>query len=172
MSTLGRYIVDAIVLEHRSRSRLARDHHVSRSWIYRLLERFKAGGYEALEPRSRRPHSCLRQAAPELQAEVLRLRTELVEAGHDGGPQTILHYLGERLEAPPSASTVWRILKRHGLITPQPHKRPRSSFIRSEAKLPNETVASAALPTLSSWSSVAGLPTLRRDDSDAGDALP
>jgi transposase InsO family protein len=34
---------------------------------------------------------------------------------------------------------VWRILKRNGLITPQPHKRPKSSFIRFEAKLPNET---------------------------------
>ncbi|HEV2034639.1 MAG TPA: hypothetical protein VGU71_10660 [Candidatus Dormibacteraeota bacterium] len=39
----------------------------------------------------------------------------------------------------PSVATVWRILKRNGLITPQPHKRPRSSFIRFEAKLPNET---------------------------------
>jgi transposase InsO family protein len=27
---------------------------------------------------------------------------------------------------------------RHGLITPQPHKRPRSSFVRFEAALPNE----------------------------------
>ena len=35
-------------------------------------------------------------------------------------------------------ATIWRILARHGLITPQPHKRPRSSFIRFEASLPNE----------------------------------
>ena len=146
MSALGRYIVDAIVLERRSPTQLARDHQISRSWIYQLLERFKAGGYEALEPRSRRPRSCSRQAAPELQAEVLRLRTELVEAGHDGGPQTILHYLAERVEALPSASTVWRVLKRPGLITPQPHKRPRSSFIRFEAKLPNETWQVDATP--------------------------
>ncbi|MBJ7610891.1 MAG: hypothetical protein JF924_01080 [Candidatus Dormibacteraeota bacterium] len=38
----------------------------------------------------------------------------------------------------PSVATVWRILKRHGLITPQPHKRPRCSFVRFEAQLPNE----------------------------------
>jgi transposase InsO family protein len=38
----------------------------------------------------------------------------------------------------PSLSTIWRTLRRHGLITPQPHKRPRSSFIRFEAALPNE----------------------------------
>ena len=36
--------------------------------------------------------------------------------------------------------SIWRVLKRHGLVTPQPHMRPRSSFIRFEAKLPNEDV--------------------------------
>jgi hypothetical protein len=30
------------------------------------------------------------------------------------------------------------VLKREGFITPEPHKRPRSSLIRSEAELPNE----------------------------------
>jgi hypothetical protein len=35
-------------------------------------------------------------------------------------------------------ATIWRILKRHGLITAQPQKRPRCSFVRFEAALPNE----------------------------------
>ncbi len=38
----------------------------------------------------------------------------------------------------PCVSTIWRILKRRGLITPEPHKRPRSSWVRFEAALPNE----------------------------------
>src|SRR5262245_14325125 len=38
----------------------------------------------------------------------------------------------------PSAATVWRILKRRQLITPQPHKRPRCSFVRFQADLPNQ----------------------------------
>jgi transposase InsO family protein len=46
----------------------------------------------------------------------------------------------------PSVATVWRILKRNGLITPQPHKRPKSSFIRFEAQLPNETWQLDATP--------------------------
>ena len=66
------------------------------------------------------------------------LRAELAEAGHDAGPATIAHHLGRRFEAVPSPATVWRILRRHGLITPQPHKRPRFSFVRFEAALPNE----------------------------------
>jgi transposase InsO family protein len=38
----------------------------------------------------------------------------------------------------PSVATIWRILKRHGEVIPQPQKRPKCSFIRFEAALPNE----------------------------------
>jgi transposase len=72
MSALGRYIVDAIVLEGRSPTELAHNHAISRSRLYQLLARFKEGGYAALEPRSRRPKSCPHQAGPEVEAEVLR----------------------------------------------------------------------------------------------------
>jgi transposase InsO family protein len=40
--------------------------------------------------------------------------------------------------AVPSAATTWRILSRRGFVTPQPQKRPKSSFIRFEASMPNE----------------------------------
>jgi hypothetical protein len=35
-------------------------------------------------------------------------------------------------------STIWRVLRRPGFVTPQPDKRPRSSIIRFAAELPNE----------------------------------
>jgi transposase InsO family protein len=38
----------------------------------------------------------------------------------------------------PSPATIWRVLRRHGLIAPQPHKRPRCSLVRFCAELPNE----------------------------------
>jgi len=63
----------------------------------------------------------------------------LTTAGYDAGPETIAHHLLGQVDKLPSVATVWRILKRNGLITPQPHKRPKSSFIRFEATLPNET---------------------------------
>ena len=142
----ARYLVDAVVLEGRSPTELVRAHGISRSWLYELLARFREGGYPALEPRSRRPRSCSRQAPAEVQAEVVKLRQELSQAGFDAGPQTILHHLQGRVVTLPSAATVWRILKRQGLITPQPHKRPRSSFVRFEAQLPNETWQCDATP--------------------------
>src|SRR6266571_1625904 len=139
MSVLGRYIVDAVVLEHRSPTQLARDHGISKRWIFMLLRRFKEGGYAALEPRSRRPKSCSHQVERKVQELIVKLRHELTAAGHDAGPQTIHYHLSQTLDEVPSVATVWRILKRNGLINPQPHKRPRSSFIRFQATLPNET---------------------------------
>ena len=135
---LGRYVVDAIVLEGRSPSELARSHHLSRSWIYELLARYRAGGYPAIEPRSRRPRSCAHQTAPKVERAILKLRSDLASAGHDAGPHTIAYHLAWRTQHAPSLATIWRILRRHGLITPQPQKRPRSSLIRFEAALPNE----------------------------------
>ena len=135
---LGRYFVDAVLLEGRSPTELARSHGVARSWIYALISRFKAGGYEALEPRSRRPRSCAHAVAADVQAAVVRLRHELADAGHDSGPHTIAHHLRREVGAAPSVATIWRILRRRGLVTAQPQKRPKSSFIRFEAALPNE----------------------------------
>jgi len=146
MSSIARYVVDAVVLERRSPTELAREHGISRRWIHKLVKRFNEGGYAALAPRSRRPHSCSHQTSSDVQAKVLQLRQELASAGHDAGPDTIAHHLIGQVEVVPSVATVWRILKRNGLITPQPHKRPRSSFIRFQAELPNETWQVDATP--------------------------
>jgi transposase InsO family protein len=43
------------------------------------------------------------------------------------------------METPPAVTTIWRILTRAGLITPEPRKRPRRTYLRFEADLPNET---------------------------------
>jgi transposase InsO family protein len=134
----ARYLVDAVLFGGRSPTELARAHGLSRSWIYKLVARYRQGGYEALEPKSHRPRSCPNQVGAEVQQAILQLRAELATAGHDAGAQTIAHHLVGRVEQVPSVATVWRILSRAGLITPQPHKRPRSSFTRFEASLPNQ----------------------------------
>jgi transposase InsO family protein len=56
----------------------------------------------------------------------------------DAGAHTIAFHLAERHGTAPGVSTVWRILSRRGFVTPQPQKRPRSSFVRFEADQPNE----------------------------------
>jgi transposase InsO family protein len=136
---VARYLVDAVVVEGRSYRDVAGSHGVSKSWVATLVGRFRAGGYEALAPRSKAARRVANRTSAELEERVVRLRKELVDGGFDGGAGTIHYHLCLEGPAPPSVSTIWRILKRRGFITAQPHKRPKSSYIRFEASLPNET---------------------------------
>jgi transposase InsO family protein len=134
----ARYLVEAHLLEGRSVSELAAAHGVHRSWIYKLLARYRAGGYGALERRSRAPRSSPNRMSAEVVGAIVALREQLEAEGHDCGAATIAYHLAGQMEPVPSVSTIWRILKREGLVAPQPQKRPRSSLIRFEAELPNE----------------------------------
>jgi transposase InsO family protein len=134
----ARYLVEAHLLEGRSVSELAAAHGVHRSWIYKLLARYRAGGYGALERRSRAPRSSPNRTSAEMVEAIVSLREQLEAEGHGCGAATIAYHLAGRFEQVPSHSTIWRILKREGLVVSQPQKRPRSSLIRFEAELPNE----------------------------------
>jgi transposase len=134
----ARYLVEAHVLEGRSVSELAAAHGVHRSWIYKLVARYREGGSEAIAPRSRRPRSCPHETSPELVQEIVQLRAELRAQGHDDGAQTIAYHLALKTKDVPSLSSIWRVLRREGLIVPEPQKRPHCSRISFEAELPNE----------------------------------
>jgi transposase InsO family protein len=138
---MARYLVEAHVLEGRPVSELAAAHGVHRSWIYKLLARYREGGIQALEPRSRRPRSCKHGTPAQTIAAIVALRHQLAQEGHDAGAATIAYHLAQDIDGlpVPSLATIWRILKREGLIVAQPQKRPRCSLIRFEADLPNET---------------------------------
>ena len=135
---LARYVVDAVVVEGRTYREVARAHGVSKSWVAKLVGRFREGGYEGIGPRSRAARTIPHRTAPEVEDQIVALRKELTEQGLDAGAETIGYHLAQRGGEVPSTSTIWRVLRRRGFVTPQPHKRPRSSFIRFEATLPNE----------------------------------
>jgi transposase InsO family protein len=137
---MARYVVDAVLLEGRSARAVAKAHGISKTWIYELIKRYRAGGYEALEPRSRRPRSCRHETPREVVQAIVALRAELSAQGHDAGAETIAYHLSlcQDIGDIPSLSTIWRILRREGLVVPQRQKRPKCSLIRFEAELPNE----------------------------------
>ena len=136
--SMARVVITAVVLEGRPKSAVARDYGVSRRWVQILVARYLAEGEAAFEPRSRRPHTSPRRTSQAVEDAVVALRKDLAEAGQDAGAETIAWHLRARAGAAPSAATIWRILSRRGLVTPQPHKRPRSSWHRFTADLPNE----------------------------------
>jgi len=135
----ARYAVDAVVLEGRSLRSVASSLDMSKSWVAKQVTRFRAGGYEALVPRSKAPHSRPSQIPVELEDEIVVLRKALGEEGFDAGPATIAYHLAQRHGRAPGRSTIHRVLVRRGFVTPQPQKRPHKSWVRFEASLPNET---------------------------------
>lgn len=110
---------------------------ISRGHLHRLLRRYRESGLDAIEPRSRAPHFSPQRTSPEVRERIVELRTELVAHGLDAGSATIAWHLGREDLPVPSTSTIRRILHGAGLVTPEPHKRPRSSWIRFEASAPN-----------------------------------
>ncbi len=116
----------------------ARRFGVSRDSIHRWLRVFHTSGLGAVGPQSRAPHTSPHATPPAVRTRVLQLRTTLKHDGLDAGAESIHDRLTHEYNNPPSVSTIWRILKAaDGVITPQPHKRPRSSWIRFEAPAPN-----------------------------------
>jgi transposase len=136
---LAGYVINAVVVEKRSVREVAASHEVSKTWLYELLARYREQGPDGLVAQSRRPRSSPTRVATKLEDEIVALRKQLAEQGLDAGAHTIHYHLARRhRRAVPSVATIWRILSRRGFVTPQPHKRPRSSYIRFCAELPNE----------------------------------
>jgi transposase InsO family protein len=111
---------------------------ISRQQLTRLVRRYRDGGLEALEPRSRRPLANPGRTPDAVRDRIVALRTELTARGLDAGPVTIAWHLGREGQPIPSTSTIRRVLHAAGLVVPEPRKRPRSSWIRFEAAAPNE----------------------------------
>ena len=134
----ARLVIVAVVFEGRTQADVARSYGVSPGWVSRLVARYRVEGETAFEPRSRRPRTPPRQTPEAVVAEIVRLRVELATAGHDAGPDTICWHLEHDLGLSVSPATISRHLVRAGLVVPQPEKRPKSSYVRFQAALPNE----------------------------------
>ena len=135
----ARLVITAVEIEGRGAAEVAATYGVSRSWVYELLARYRAEGDTAFEPRSRRPRSSPRATPPQTVELVLRLRKQLTDAGLDAGADTIGWHLTHHHRLTVSRATIHRILTRAGQVIPAPAKRPRSSYLRFAAELPNET---------------------------------
>src|SRR4051812_39710127 len=134
----ARLVITAVVVEGRSQAEVAAAYGVSKGWVSKLVARYREEGEAAFQPRSRRPHSSPNATPRHVVDLILATRRELSAAGLDAGPDTICwhvrHHHGRQL----SPATVSRHLSRAGLVVPDPSKRPKSSYIRFTAELPNE----------------------------------
>jgi transposase InsO family protein len=134
-----RFLVETHLRTGRPIAELARSHGVDKSWLYRVVKRYRLEGETGLVARSKRPRSSPSRISNRFEDEIVAIRKELLDFGVDAGAATIQSHLERHHDSVPSISTIWRVLKARGFVTPEPHKRPKSSYIRFVAEFPNET---------------------------------
>jgi transposase InsO family protein len=134
----ARLVITAVVVEGRSQSEVAREYGVSQGWISRLVSRYRLEGEAAFQPRSRRPHTSPARLPQQTTDLIIALRADLASKGLDNGPATIAWHLRHHHGLTVGAATIHRHLRAAGLVSPQPQKRPKSSYIRFAAEQPNE----------------------------------
>src|SRR2546430_14142245 len=93
---VGPYLVEAHLREGRRVADLARVHGVHRSWLYKLLSRYRAQGEAGLAPRSRRPHRSPPPLPSELPEEIIRPRADPLAQGLHPRALTIPWHLARR----------------------------------------------------------------------------
>jgi transposase InsO family protein len=132
-----RAVILAVVVEGLSQAEAARRYEVSKSFVSRLVARYRVEGDGAFEPGSRRPLRSPTATDPAVVERIMNLRVELASTGLDAGPLTIAWHLAAG-GVTVSPATIRRRLLAAGLIEPEPKKRPTSSYVRFQAELPNE----------------------------------
>jgi transposase InsO family protein len=137
--TINRLVITAVITENRPVRDVAAQYGVSQSWIYLLLDRYRREGDAAFEPHSRRPHSVPTTTPAQTVDLILELREKLTATGLDAGADTIRWHLEHHHSTVVSRATISRYLTKHGLVAPEPKKKPKSSYIRFQAAMPNET---------------------------------
>ncbi len=112
---------------------VAEKYGVSRQSVHAWLRRYEQAGLGGLVDRPKRPLSCPHQVSAEVEARVCELR----RAHPRWGPVRLAFELARGGVSPaPSRMSVYRVLVRHGLISPKPRKRPKSSYRRWERDAP------------------------------------
>lgn len=113
---------------------------ISTTTFYRLRKTArKDGPAAALVPASRAPNEPATRYGPGVRDLIVRQRRDLHDQGVEHGPWSVQYRLAQIGITPlPSRSTIARILRQEGLVTPAPAKRPRSSYARWARSAANE----------------------------------
>lgn len=136
--SIAKLIITAVTVQGLTQSEAAIKYGVSKGWVSKLMTRYRVEGDSAFQPKSRRPHTSPLATSDNVTATIIEVRTDLIRRGLDAGPETIRWHLEHHHHMPVSRATIARILTRHDLVTPEPRKRPQSSYTRFEACQPNE----------------------------------
>src|SRR5437667_11437164 len=95
-----------VVSDQLSVTAAAAEYGFSRRHLHRLLARYREGGMEALEPRSRRPKTTPIATPEHVRERIVELRSQLIAVGSDAGPVTIAWHLEQEGCKAPAPATI------------------------------------------------------------------
>src|SRR5215217_8138663 len=125
----------AVISDGRTVHEVAAAVGVSRQTMHAWLGKYEAGGLEGLGDGSHRPRGCPHQMPAVIEAAVLEAR----RAHPSWGPRRIAVVINQRLGVGSvTESSVYRCLRRAGLIEPDGRRRRRRDWKRWERGRPNE----------------------------------
>jgi transposase InsO family protein len=125
----------AVISDGRTVTEVAAAVGVSRQTMHAWLGKYDAGGLEGLGDGSHRPRGCPHQLPAVIEAAVLEAR----RAHPSWGPRRIAVVINKRLGVGAvTESSVYRCLRRAGLIEPDGRRRRRRDWKRWERGAPNE----------------------------------
>jgi transposase InsO family protein len=118
--------------------RFCREHGISRTAFHNIRARAKKDGVEsAIIPKRTTPKRPGKHTSDELEVTALEIRAQLTREGWDAGPLSVATQMRKQGLIPPSRATLARIFTRHGVVTPQPKKKPRAAYRRFRYSDPN-----------------------------------
>lgn len=125
----------AVISDGRTVQEVAAAVGVSRQTMHAWLGKYEAGGLEGLVDGSHRPRGCPHQMPGVIEAAVLEAR----RAHPSWGPRRIAVVINQRLGVGSvTESSVYRCLRRAGLVEPDGRRRRRREWKRWERGQPNE----------------------------------
>lgn len=125
-----------VVNQGRTVTEVAARYGVSRQTVHRWLRRYETDGLDGLVDRSHRPKTCPHQMPVKVEAALVALR----QVHPHWGPKRLAWELEQRgiVEAAPSASAIYRSLRRHGLVQARKRRRRREDYKRWQRQRPME----------------------------------
>jgi transposase len=116
----------AKLLDGESMSEVCREFGISRKTGYKIFNRYKESGFEALSDRSRRPVRYANQLPPQIENLIVRCKREKPHWGARKIRELLVRRLDQDVRIP-AKSTIHAVLHRHGLVKGIGRRRHRAT---------------------------------------------
>ena len=115
----------SLLLEGEAMSAACLEFGISRKKGYKIYQRYKESGAEALTDRSRRPYRYANQLPPQLETQIINLKQAKPHWGARKIRELLLRRLASEVKVP-ARSTIHAVLDRHGLVRPMGKRRHKA----------------------------------------------